>query len=176
MTILSSEKSQVSDVKCEKSRELYSLSKGFYWKLDKERGHSFYLPNDILKFQSDRLNTHIVNSREMFLTEGDNFYTIEVVKQAQVMNNYRKVKNVQILATLANCSASSFINRRFHRSFKDSLYGWMQKQRAKQVLVEFEHGIKPLQENAEEYKFSSCLHFSIFCKKQFVLSPRRITN
>jgi AraC-like DNA-binding protein len=90
-----------------------------------------------------------------------------------IMNNYRRVKNVQELAVLANYSKSGFI-KRFRRCFNDSPYGWMQKQRAKQILIEIKQGVKSLQEIAVEYKFSSYQHFSNFCKKQFGLPPTKI--
>jgi AraC-like DNA-binding protein len=92
-----------------------------------------------------------------------------------IMNNYRRVKNVQELAALANYSKSGFI-KRFRRCFNDSPYGWMQRQRAKQILIEIKQGVKSLQEIAVEYKFSSYQHFSNFCKKQFGLPPTKIIN
>jgi AraC-like DNA-binding protein len=92
-----------------------------------------------------------------------------------VMNNYRNVKNVQELAALANYSTSGFI-KKFQRSFNDSPYGWMQKQRAKQILVEIKQGAKSLQEIAVEYRFSSYQHFSNFCKKQLGFPPTKIIN
>jgi AraC-like DNA-binding protein len=92
-----------------------------------------------------------------------------------VMNNYRKVKNVQELASLANYSTSGFI-KRFQRCFNDSPYGWMQKQRAKQIQIEIKQGVKSLQEIAVEYKFSSYQHVSNFCKIQLGCPPTKITN
>lgn len=90
-----------------------------------------------------------------------------------IMNNYRNVKNIQELAALANYSTSGFI-KKFQRCFNDSPYGWMQKQRAKQILIEIKQGVKSLQEIAVEYKFSSYQHFSNFCKKQFGFPPTKI--
>jgi AraC-like DNA-binding protein len=90
-----------------------------------------------------------------------------------IINNYRNVKNVSELAALANYSTSGFI-KRFQKCFNDSPYGWMQKQRAKQILIEIKQGVKSLQEIAVEYRFSSYQHFSNFCKKQFGFPPTKI--
>jgi AraC-like DNA-binding protein len=90
-----------------------------------------------------------------------------------IINNYRNAKNVKELAKLANYSTSGFI-KKFQRCFNDSPYEWMQKQRAKQIFIEIKQRIKPLQEIAVEYKFSSYQHFSNFCKKQLGFSPTKI--
>jgi AraC-like DNA-binding protein len=90
-----------------------------------------------------------------------------------VMKNFNKVKNVNELAALANYSASGFI-KKFQRCFHEPPYEWIQKQRAKQILIEIKNGVKSLQEIAVENKFSSYQHFSIFCKKQFGFPPSEI--
>jgi len=87
-----------------------------------------------------------------------------------VVSNYLHTKNVQELAKLANYSTSGFI-KKFQKCFNDSPYKWMQKQKAKQILAEIKQGIKSLQEIANEYKFSSYQHFSVFCKTQLGASP-----
>jgi AraC-like DNA-binding protein len=92
-----------------------------------------------------------------------------------IIKNYRNVKNVQELAALANYSTSGFI-KRFQKCFKDSPYGWMQKQRARQILIDIKQGVKSLQEIAVEYRFSSYQHFSKFCKKQFGFPPTEIIS
>jgi AraC-like DNA-binding protein len=61
-----------------------------------------------------------------------------------IMNNYLNVKNVQELAALANYSTSGFI-KKFQRCFNDAPYAWMQKQKARQIAVEIEQGVKSLQ-------------------------------
>jgi AraC-like DNA-binding protein len=90
-----------------------------------------------------------------------------------IMNHYLQVKNVQELAALANYSTSGFI-KKFQRCFNQSPYGWMQKQKAKQIAVDIKQGIKSLQEIAVEYKFSSYQHFSSFCKKQMGFPPTEL--
>jgi len=87
-----------------------------------------------------------------------------------VVANYLKAGNVQNLAKLANYSTSGFI-KKFEKSFKESPYKWMQKQKAKQIYFEIYRGIKPLKEIANEYNFSSYQHFSVFCKSQLGAPP-----
>jgi len=90
-----------------------------------------------------------------------------------VMNNYLCAKNVQDLAKSANYSTSGFI-KKFQKCFNDSPYKWMQRQKAKQISTEISRGIKSLQEIANEYKFSSYQHFSVFCKIQLGSPPTEI--
>jgi AraC-like DNA-binding protein len=90
-----------------------------------------------------------------------------------VLNNYLKVKSVQELAMLANYSASGFI-KKFQKAFDESPYQWMQKQKAAKIQIDINRGVKSLQEIANEYKFSSYQHFSIFCKAMFGFPPTDI--
>ena len=90
-----------------------------------------------------------------------------------VVSNYLHAGTVKELAKLANYSTSGFI-KKFQRCFNDSPYKWMQKQRAKQISIDIYQGIKSLQEIANDYKFSSYQHFSVFCKAQFGASPTTI--
>jgi len=98
-----------------------------------------------------------------------------------VVSNYLHTRNVQELAKVANYSTSGFI-KKFQKCFNDSPYQWIQKQKAKQISVEIYQGIKTLQEIANEYKFSSYQHFSVFCKAQLgapptvILEKSRIIN
>jgi AraC-like DNA-binding protein len=92
-----------------------------------------------------------------------------------VMDNYLSVKNVQELAIVANYSTSGFI-KKFTKYFNEPPYQWIQKQKAKHILVEISQGIKSLQEIANEYKFSSYQHFSEFCKKQFGFPPTELSK
>jgi AraC-like DNA-binding protein len=90
-----------------------------------------------------------------------------------VMDSYLSVRNVQELAELANYSTSGFI-KKFQKSFRESPYQWIQKQKAKQILIEINRGVKSLQEIANEYKFSSYQHFAGFCKVQLGYPPTKI--
>lgn len=92
-----------------------------------------------------------------------------------VMNNHFNARNVQELAKYANYSTSGFI-KKFRKCFNDSPYSWMQKQKAKQISLEINRGIKSLQEIANEYKFSSYQHFSVFCKNKLGSTPTEILS
>ena len=90
-----------------------------------------------------------------------------------IVDSYLNAKNVQELAKLVNYSTSGFI-KKFKKCFDDSPYKWMQKQKAKQILIDISRGTKSLQEIANEYKFSSYQHFSVFCKAQLGAPPTAI--
>ena len=92
-----------------------------------------------------------------------------------VINNFLNVRNVQDLAKLANYSTSGFI-KKFQKCFNDSPYKWMQQQRAKHISNEINRGVKSLQEIANDYKFSSYQHFSVFCKTQLGAPPTTISE
>jgi len=90
-----------------------------------------------------------------------------------VISNRFNARNVRELARLANYSTSGFI-KKFQKCFSDSPYKWMQKQKAKQISSEINRGVKSLQEIANEYKFSSFQHFSVFCKTHLGSPPTEI--
>jgi len=90
-----------------------------------------------------------------------------------VVTNFLNAGNVQNLAKIANYSTSGFI-KKFKKSFKESPYKWMQKQKAKQISYEINRGIKSLKEISNEYNFSSYQHFSVFCKAQLGAPPTTI--
>ena len=90
-----------------------------------------------------------------------------------IVANYLNAGNVQALAKLANYSTSGFI-KKFQKCFDESPYKWMQKQKAKHISIEINRGVKSLQEIANEYKFSSYQHFSVFCKTQLGAPPTAI--
>jgi AraC-like DNA-binding protein len=90
-----------------------------------------------------------------------------------VMNNYLTAKNVQGLASLANYSTSGFI-KKFQKTFSESPYKWMQKQKARLILMDINRGKKSLQGIADDFGFSSYQHFSSFCRKYFNQPPTEI--
>jgi len=107
------------------------------------------------------------NSLVRFL---QNILTKDIQFKNFVMKNFFNAHNVQELANLANYSTSGFI-KKFQKCFNESPYKWMQKQRAKQISNDINRGIKSLQEIANDYKFSSYQHFSVFCKAQLGAPP-----
>jgi len=90
-----------------------------------------------------------------------------------VMNNCLIAKNVQELASLANYSTSGFI-KKFQKTFNESPYKWMQKQKARLILMDINRGKKSLQGIADDFGFSSYQHFSSFCRKYFNQPPTEI--
>jgi len=90
-----------------------------------------------------------------------------------VVSNYSHAGNVKELAKLANYSTSGFI-KKFRKCFNDSPYKWMQKQKARQISIDINQGVKSLQEIAGEYNFSSYQHFSVFCKAKLGGAPTSI--
>ena len=90
-----------------------------------------------------------------------------------VLANYKKVKTIEELAELYNCSQRTF-NRYFQDTFNDSPYNWILKQRSKEIKQILETTKKPFKAIIEEFDFSSPSHFSTFCRSQFGLPPRDI--
>ncbi|MDR1764340.1 MAG: AraC family transcriptional regulator [Dysgonamonadaceae bacterium] len=90
-----------------------------------------------------------------------------------VWDNYQSARNVKELAALANYSTSGFI-KKFKKNFNESPYHWMQIRKSQQILHEIGQGIKPLQEIANNFKFSSYQHFANFCKTHFGFPPTEI--
>jgi len=90
-----------------------------------------------------------------------------------VIKSFSNARNVQELAKLANYSTSGFI-KKFQKCFNESPYKWMQRQKAKQISIDINRGIKSLQEIANDHKFLSYQHFSIFCKAQLGAPPTAI--
>jgi AraC-like DNA-binding protein len=112
-------------------------------------------------------------------TELSAFFAEAIAKNIQfkkfVWDNYKSVKNVKEFAVLANYSTSGFI-KKFKKSFDESPYRWMQLQKSQQILHEINKGVKPLQEIADDYGFSSYQHFANFCKSSFGFPPSEIMS
>ncbi len=88
-----------------------------------------------------------------------------------VTGNWKKVRNVEELAAMANLSTSGFM-KKFRRCFNESPYKWMVRQKAECVREEIVSGKSPLKEIAERYHFASYSHFCTFCKIQYGVLPR----
>ncbi len=90
-----------------------------------------------------------------------------------VLANYKRVKTVEELAELYNCSQRTF-NRYFQETFNDSPYNWMLKQKSEEVRELLIRTKTPFKTIIEDYNFSSPSHFSTFCRAQFGLPPRDV--
>ena len=87
-----------------------------------------------------------------------------------IWNNYRKVRNVNQFAHIANCSLSAF-KVKFKNVTGMAPSQWMAQQKARNVYHEIASGEKSLKEISEEYHFSSVSHLGTFCRKNFGQSP-----
>lgn len=90
-----------------------------------------------------------------------------------VLANYKKVKTVEELAELYNCSQRTF-NRYFQETFNDSPYNWILKQKSQRVKELLTTTKTPFKTIIEDFNFSSPSHFSTFCRAQFGVPPRDV--
>ncbi len=88
-----------------------------------------------------------------------------------VVKNWKKARNVNELAAMANLSTSGFI-KKFHKSFNESPYQWMLRKKAECILEEIAENKLPLKVIADKYHFSTYAHFGAFCKAQFGTTPK----
>lgn len=103
-----------------------------------------------------------------YLSLTDNISFLDFVYQ-----NYKKVKTVKELATLANSSTSTF-QRHFILAFGKSPNKWIQEQKADSVLKEIRNNTKNIKEICADHGFYSPAHLHNFCKKHFGLSPKQM--
>ena len=114
-----------------------------------------------------------------------NYYTKEEVSQflssisgedlgfrKLMEQNYRNVKNVAELASIANYSTSGFI-KKFNRIFGCSPQSWISARRASAIQRELFAG-KAIKEVAMDNGFCSYEHFCRFCKRHLGLTPAQI--
>ena len=87
-----------------------------------------------------------------------------------IWNSYRKVRNVNQFARMANCSLSAF-KVKFKNVTGMAPSQWLAQQKAQNVYHEIASGEKSLKEISEEYHFSSVSHLGTFCRKNFGQSP-----
>lgn len=90
-----------------------------------------------------------------------------------VLNNHLKIKTVPEFATLAGYSLSSF-KRRFKEHFNESVYSWLQKKKAENVLQELQKENCDYKTIIRKFNFSSYNSFSKFCKKFLGETPSLI--
>lgn len=92
-----------------------------------------------------------------------------------ITGNWKKARNVEELAAMANLSTSGFM-KKFKKCFNESPYRWMLRRKAECVRVEIVSGRLPLKEIAEKYHFASYSHFCTFCKLQYGVLPKGLLN
>lgn len=90
-----------------------------------------------------------------------------------VMDNYSKVRNAAEYAELCGFSLGVF-QRKFKEVFGETVYQWMQQQKAEQIkhrLMVSDVNPKVL---AEEFDFASPAHLNKFCKIWFGMTPSEL--
>ena len=90
-----------------------------------------------------------------------------------VLDNYTKVKNASEYAELCGFSLGVF-QRKFKDVFGETVYQWMQRQKAEQIKHRLMiTDINP-KELADEFGFASAAHFNKFCKIWFGMTPSEL--
>ncbi len=87
-----------------------------------------------------------------------------------VINNFDKVSTVQELAELRNMSLRVF-NKLFKDTFNMPPYQWILLQKGKQIERKLAQKSIPFAEIIEEYGFSSPSHFTVYCRRQYGMTP-----
>lgn len=87
-----------------------------------------------------------------------------------VTDFYPQVKNASELADSCGYSLGVF-QRKFKDVFGESVYQWMQKQKAEQIKHRLMADEISLKELTEEFHFASPAHFNKFCKVWFGMTP-----
>lgn len=90
-----------------------------------------------------------------------------------VMDNYPQVKNATELADLCGYSPGVF-QRKFKEVFGESVYQWMQRQKAEQIKYRLMTEEISLKELSEELHFASPAHLNKFCKIWFGMTPSEV--
>lgn len=90
-----------------------------------------------------------------------------------VTDNYSKVKNAAEYAELCGFSLGVF-QRKFKEVFGETIYQWMQRQKAEQIKHRLTVSDINPKELAEEFDFASPAHLNKFCKIWFGMTPTEL--
>lgn len=90
-----------------------------------------------------------------------------------VQDNYAKVKNASEYAELCGFSLGVF-QRKFKDVFGETVYQWMQRQKAEQIKHRLMITNVNLKELSDEFGFASAAHFNKFCKIWFGMTPSEL--
>jgi AraC-like DNA-binding protein len=91
----------------------------------------------------------------------------------RILRNYRKVKNIDDLATLMGMEKRTF-SYYFKEEFGMSPYQWMLKQKAKHIQFCLIESRQSIPEIWKAYGFIYASHFNLFCKKHLHTTPKKI--
>ena len=136
---------------------------------------------------SDCVRYHRIKASELFMlikllyTPTEHAYFFQTMIQPRdnfrvfVCNNYDKAQSVAELAALAGMSLSVF-KRRFAEHFNDSVYHWMQQQKARKILADIRDGEDSTKALMGKYGFRHYTQFSRFCKNYLQATPAQLIH
>lgn len=136
---------------------------------------------------SDCVRYHRMKASELFMlikllyTPTEHAYFFQTMIQPRdnfrvfVCNNYDKAQSVAELAALAGMSLSVF-KRRFAEYFNDSVYHWMQQQKAMKILADIRDGEDSTKALMGKYGFRHYTQFSRFCKNYLQATPAQLIH
>ena len=87
-----------------------------------------------------------------------------------VNQNFLRCDTVQDLADLRGQNVRQF-KKEFAEAFNIPPYTWMLQQKAKFIDERLADPTVPFQEIVEAFRFSSPSHFTVFCRRQFNMTP-----
>lgn len=87
-----------------------------------------------------------------------------------VIHNFLRVGTVQELADLRGQSLRQF-KKDFQEAFNIPPYTWMLQEKAKFIDERLSDPTVPFSEIIEDFGFSSPSHFTVFCRRQFNMTP-----
>lgn len=90
-----------------------------------------------------------------------------------IIDNYLKVRNASEYAQLCGYSLGVF-QRKFKEVFGETVYQWMQRQKAEQIKHRLMITDTNPKELAEEFDFASPAHLNKFCKVWFGMTPSEL--
>lgn len=90
-----------------------------------------------------------------------------------VMDNYASVRNAAEYANICGYSLGVF-QRKFKEVFGETVYQWMQRQKAEQIKHSLMISDINPKELAEEFDFASPAHLNKFCKIWFGMTPSEL--
>ena len=99
--------------------------------------------------------------------------TSNTIFAESVLSKRLLYSTVNEFADAMNMTPQQF-SRRFYSVFGEAPYGWMQREKAKQIYGEICRSNKPIKKIAEEYGFSIQPNFNRFCKTAFGMNPGEI--
>lgn len=87
-----------------------------------------------------------------------------------VLSNYQRVSTVIELAALRGMPVRAF-NKLFRDTFDMPPYQWMLLQKGKAIEKRLGQKNIPFSDIIEEFGFSSASHFTVYCRRQFGMTP-----